>query len=124
MKYIRIYASSDGESHLEEKEMEFSLAEFAPPAPPLYATEYLKVKNLAYIRCPPGWFGDWHPAPERQAMLMLSGKYQVTVSDGETRVLNPGSISVLEDTEGKGHQTRIIGDEEGIVAVVQFESDF
>ncbi len=121
MQYARIYASSDGESHFGDSELEFAPDDFAPPAPPLDTTEFVKAKNFGYIRCPPGWFGDWHPSPERQVMLVLTGTWELSVSDGETRILTPGSITILDDTEGKGHQTRIVGENDGIVAVVQLE---
>ena len=35
MKYTRVYADSNGESHFEDVEVEFSSVDFAPPAPPL-----------------------------------------------------------------------------------------
>jgi len=35
MKYTRVYADENGESHFEDVEVEFSPVDFAPPAPPL-----------------------------------------------------------------------------------------
>ena len=29
--------------------------------------------------------------------------------DGEKRIFEPGSVLLVEDTEGKGHQTKVIG---------------
>jgi len=120
MKYTRVYSTSDGESHFEDLELAFSPADFAPPAPPIDTTEFSKAGQFGYLRFRPGWFGDWHPA-KRQVMLILSGKFEVAASDGESRIFNPGEIAILEDTEGKGHRTRIAGDDDGIVAVVQLE---
>ncbi|MCP4547100.1 MAG: cupin domain-containing protein, partial [bacterium] len=70
---------------------------------------------------PPGWEGDWHPAPKRQWMLYLAGEVEAEASDGETRRIGPGSITLLEDTWGKGHRSRVIGDTEVLLAVVQLE---
>ena len=60
---------------------------------------------------PAGWFGDWHPTPHRQLYVNLSGRLEVSVSDGETRVFEPGDIALVEDVLEPGHTTRAIGDE-------------
>jgi len=31
----------------------------------------------------------------------------------------PGSVMLVEDTSGKGHTTRVVGNDYGLVAVVQ-----
>ncbi len=43
---------------------------------------------------------------------------EVTASDGEKRRFGPGSIVLLDDTTGKGHQTRAVGTIDHIAAVV------
>jgi hypothetical protein len=35
---------------------------------------------------------------------------EVTASDGETRRIGQGELLLLEDTTGKGHSTRALGD--------------
>lgn len=50
-------------------------------------------------------------------MLILRGGATVTVSDGEARRLGAGEILLLEDTDGRGHSTRFVGDT--LVAVVR-----
>ena len=54
-------------------------------------------------------------------MLYLAGEVEAEVSDGETRRIGPGSITLLEDTWGKGHRSRVVGDDEVLLAVVQLE---
>jgi hypothetical protein len=34
---------------------------------------------------------------------------EITTSDGETRLFGPGSMWLLDDTTGKGHNTRVLG---------------
>jgi quercetin dioxygenase-like cupin family protein len=63
-----------------------------------------------YFYAPTGWFGDWHPAPRRQLFVALAGELEVTVSDGEARRIRAGDVVLTEDTTGKGHTTRVIGD--------------
>jgi hypothetical protein len=68
---------------------------------------------------PSGWFGDWHPSPERQFFFQLAGEIETEVSDGEVRRFGPGSIHLLDDVEGKGHITRSVGDTDVFGAFVQ-----
>jgi hypothetical protein len=56
-----------------------------------------------------GWHGDVpHPTPRRQVFCNLTGEYEVTTSDGETRRFPGGSLLLLEDTSGQGHSTRVV----------------
>ncbi len=121
MKYTRLYADNDGESHFEDVEVEFALAEFAPPAPPLELSSFTDAKRYGFLGALPGWFGDWHPAPKKQVLFYLSGEIEAQVSDGEVRRFGPGSVTLVEDTTGKGHTSRVIGEEQVLLAVVQLE---
>jgi quercetin dioxygenase-like cupin family protein len=76
------------------------------------------VEGFAIISSPSGWFGDWHPAPRKQYMFCLSGELEVEVSDGEIRRFNPGSVILLEDTSGKGHVSRVVGEGRGYMAAM------
>ena len=52
-------------------------------------------------------------------MYILSFLPEIPASDGEVRRLGAGSILLMEDTTGKGHAVRIIGDEDALAAIVQ-----
>src|SRR5437763_10711912 len=52
----------------------------------------------------------WHNAPRRQLLLTLSGETEYQTSDGARRTLGPGSVLLVEDTTGRGHQTRCTAD--------------
>ena len=121
MNIYHIYANSDGESHFEELNLPMSSTDFAPPAPPLDLSEFWEAKRVSILRASPGWYGDWQPAPKRQLMLHLAGEVEGETSDGHVRVIEPGSIVLLEDTTGKGHRSRVIGSEDAIICVVQLE---
>lgn len=54
---------------------------------------------------PPDYFYDWHNAPRRQFVLMLTGEVEISVATGETRRFSPGQVLFLEDTKGTGHKT-------------------
>jgi hypothetical protein len=121
MRVYRLYADEEGESHLEELDLPMTSMEFAPPAPPLDVSEFKDAKRVGLIRGPAGWFGDWHPAPKRQIMFHLTGQLEAETSDGERRIIAPGTMVLVEDTAGKGHRSRVIGTEDVYIGVVQLE---
>jgi hypothetical protein len=45
----------------------------------------------------------------------------VQTSNGEVRRFGPGDVVLLEDTTGKGHRSRVVGDRDVLGAVVQLE---
>ena len=119
MKYIKIYADEHGESHFMDHDIVFDTVEFAPPAPPMNVSEFHDAERYAFTVFPSGWYGDWHPTPTRQIFFFFRGALEVTVSDGEVRNIGPGDIVLVEDTTGKGHETRVVSDEDVHSAVVQ-----
>jgi hypothetical protein len=121
LKYTRVYADAEGESHFEDVEVGMNEVVFAPPAPPLKLSEFIESSKFSFLSAEPGWFGDWHPAPKRQFVLYLQGEIEAEVSDGEIRRFGPGSATLAEDTTGKGHRSRVIGDQEVLLAVVQLD---
>lgn len=118
LKYTRLFADSTGASHFADEEMEFTLVEFAPPAPAISLTQAFNAKTVAVMSSPPGWYGDWHPVPQRQFIFILIGQLEVKVSDGEGRTFGPGAVVLVEDTFGKGHISRVVGKERGYCVVV------
>ncbi len=118
-RYLLIYSDEAGESHFRDVEVPLSGDAFAPPAPPLFTSERVEAERTLFFHAPVGWFGDWHPTPARQYFIALSGDLEVHVSDGEVRHVRGGDVVLLEDLTGRGHTTRVIGDEPACAAVVQ-----
>jgi hypothetical protein len=118
MEYVRLYADSTGASHFADERLTFTLADFAPPAPPVSVSDAIQSEGVAFISSPAGWVGDWHPAPRRQYLIFLTGQLEVEVSDGEIRTFGPGAVVLVEDTWGKGHVSRVIGEARGYAIVV------
>jgi quercetin dioxygenase-like cupin family protein len=54
---------------------------------------------------------DWHPDPEPQYVITLSGTLEFTTPGGETFVLRPGDVLLAEDNVGTGHKWRLIDDQ-------------
>ena len=120
-KYTRVYTDEIGETHFEDVEIDLVSVDFAPPAPALDLSVFTEAKKFGFVNAPPSWYGDWHPTPKRQMFVYISGKIEARVSDGEVRVFGPGSVTLLEDTTGKGHTSRVVGDEEVLCVVIQLE---
>lgn len=123
LKYVRIYSDSLGESHFEDLTVNLNEIDFAPPAPPIFTSDLNPSAQYGFIGVLPGWKSEWHPTPKRQFVFYLSGTIEAEVSDGEVRQFGPGSITLVEDTYGKGHKSRAIGNEKVICVIVQLEGD-
>jgi hypothetical protein len=117
--YVRLYADEEGESHFDEVEVDLRPTDFAPPAPPLHIAALFPAARCGLVCAPPDWDGQIpHPSPRRQLFCNLRGEYEITASDGTTRRFPAGSLLLLEDTTGKGHATRITGDQDSLVVSV------
>jgi hypothetical protein len=121
-EYTRIYTDEDGVSHFGVTEVTFTLVEYAPPALPISVSKGMIVENAVFISSPPGWHGDWHPVPRRQIVVCLAGKLEVQVSDGTVRTFGPGSVVLVEDTEGEGHISRVVGTERLFMVALPMEA--
>ena len=78
----------------------------------------LDTTNIRFGSREPGVLQDWHPAPQRQFVIILSGQLQIGFEDGSTRVFGPGDARLVEDTTGKGHTTIALGSEPCITATI------
>ncbi len=121
MRVQRVYHDEQGESHVEIIDWEMTSEIAAAGSPSIDISQTFASSKVNVMRAPGGWQGDWHPAPNRQLMCYLSGQAERETSDGVTMTMRSGTIVLLEDTEGKGHRSRVLGDEEVIIAVVQLE---
>lgn len=123
MKYTRIYADVNGESHFEDLEVQFQEVDFAPPTPPLNLSPFSPATRYGFVVFPADrysdWHDTWHTTPQRQIFFVLSGVGELEVSDGEVRRFEPGSVVLLEDTTGKGHRNKAGSSDDVLTAVVQ-----
>ena len=120
MEYVRLYTDANGETHFGTGEIDLVTTNFAPPAAPFYVSSPVGVAQVVFVSLPLDWFGDWHPAPRKQWWVQFTGQLEVEVSDGAIRRFGPGDLAILEDVNGKGHLTRVIGGSEVRGAFVQF----
>jgi len=119
MQIVRLHSDEDGESHFQDTEIELDLTDYAPPAPPLNVSPSMPANGFAFMEAPAGWSSDWHPSSARNLFFVLSGEWQVTASDGESRRLGVGSVLLVEDTTGKGHSSCVVSETDSLAAMVQ-----
>jgi quercetin dioxygenase-like cupin family protein len=99
MKIVRIYTGADNQTHFQDLD------------PDAFATLAAKVGEgpIRVNQGPATSFSDFHTAPRRQYVVIMSGAMEIEISDGTTRHLVPGDVLVAEDLTGKGHITRGVG---------------
>ncbi len=122
-KYTRLFSDDAGESHFEDVEIEFASTDYAPPAPPLDLSNVTDAKQIGFMRAPAAWSSDWHPSAARNFFVVLSGEWEVTASDGETRSFGSGSALLVEDTHGKGHTSRVVGEVDSLAVMVELATE-
>jgi hypothetical protein len=121
MRYQKLYTGDDGESHFADVEIDLALTEYAPPAPPLSLSSFTPATQFGFMSAPAGWSSDWHAASARSVFFVLSGEWEVTASDGESRRFPPGTVLLVEDTRGKGHTSRVVSETDSLAAMVELD---
>ena len=121
MQYTRLYSDDHGESHFEDIESDLKLVNYTQPAPPLYLSSFTPATQFGFMNAPAGWASEWHPTPARNIFFVLTGEWEVVASDGESRRFGPGSVLLVEDTNGKGHSSRVVSEFDSLAAMVQLE---
>lgn len=120
IEYLRVFSDSEGYSHFETLKIELEPNNYAPPAIPLNTSTPKSSSKIVFLELPVGWFGEWHPTPVRQWMIIMTGKCEIEAGDGERKLRKAGDVVMLDDLTGKGHQTRVIGDMAVRIAAVHF----
>ena len=108
MGTFRLYTGSDGQSHFETIDLAKT---------PDWTTG-LATSRISFRADPVGHFIDWHPAPRRQFVIILSGQLEIGLGDGTKQVFGAGDARLVEDTTGKGHTTRVHGAQPCVTATV------
>ena len=120
IEYLIIFADEEGCSHFETKTIDLEAKDYAPPAPSLNTSIMASADNSVFLELPIGWYGDWHPTPVRQWLVLMSGMCEFEAGDGEKVTRKAGDVVMLDDLIGKGHQTKVLGDESVRIAAIHF----
>jgi quercetin dioxygenase-like cupin family protein len=107
IKATRMFTGPDGLARFEDFNMKVD--------PKTNRTEVVSgAGGVQFSKGMPGSFTDWHPEGQRQYVIAMRGQLELTASGGEKRVFGPGDILLAEDTTGKGHQSRTVGNTERV----------
>jgi quercetin dioxygenase-like cupin family protein len=111
MKVSRLYSGPDGQTHIEWMTLETH---------PQLATPQ-GAKTIVFRSTEAGHFMDWHPAPRRQYVITVSGEVEIGLGDGSVHRFGPGHVTLAEDLTGKGHTTRVVGDQPRVTATIPID---
>ncbi len=98
MGIYRMYTGADGETHIEELPLDSH--------PELEKLQ--KLKGIRIQRNPAGRFMDYHTAPDRRWLVIISGRMEIGLGNGSIHRFGPGDIRLIEDVTGHGHTTRYV----------------
>jgi hypothetical protein len=118
VKIHRFFTGPDGLTHAEEIEVKFDMGDGGGQG--LY--KFLSNSGAVLRRAPPGRVNDYHTASRRQYIITLSGHAELVLSGGQTLKVGPGDIELAEDTTGKGHITRTVGNEDRISIAIPVDT--
>jgi hypothetical protein len=119
VSYLRVYTDADNRTRFEDLDYATVPMDFAPPAPPVFATAPQEAAGVVFLSVPQGWTDPAHPSPARQLALFLSGE-AIGTAGAEERRIGPGTVVLLEDTTGPGHGLTALTDV--VIAVVRLGS--
>ena len=111
MKFPRIHADEQGETHFDIRELPGTEVPFGPPPNPTgLKADFGAVESMFAFSVPAGTDVPAHNAPQPYICIVLSGEGEVLTSNGDKRALGPGDVLFCDDLTGKGHVTRAITD--------------
>jgi hypothetical protein len=120
--YLKIFSDEEGCSHFETNHINLETKDYAPPAPALNTSALEAADNSVFLELPIGWYGDWHPTPVRQWLILMTGMCEFEAGDGDRVTCKAGDVVLLDDTTGKGHQTKVLGNEAVRIAAIHCSS--
>jgi hypothetical protein len=103
MHIHNLYADDNGETHFRDIQIE---PESVGPGGKVSAR--FPATGIIFRTTEGSYSYDWHPAPRKQYIINLDAAVKITASDGESRVIGPGEILLVEDTHGKGHVSQAV----------------
>ena len=105
MRIHNLYTDANGESHFRDIEIEWAEERRGSKL-----SKRLPANGIIFRQTKADNDLDFHNAPRRQYIVNLQGSVKITASDGESRIIGPGEVFLVEDTTGKGHQSHTLGE--------------
>ena len=102
MKCLRIFATSDGESHFGDADIPTTTIPLFPNEAPFQLSGRYSASEIRFVRVPAGVReAGWHVPPGRVLAVWLDGIVEFETSDGQVRQVPAGNAVLVEDTHGK-----------------------
>ncbi|MEM9013367.1 MAG: hypothetical protein AAGE18_19270 [Pseudomonadota bacterium] len=118
MQLTRTIATADGGSTFEEVELALPHArvhdEKSDPMP---------ARHVSFRWTPGDMDFDFHPAPRRRLVIVMTGALEITTTDGAVRIFRPGDLLEVTDTTGRGHRSRALSAEGFRSAFIALDDD-
>lgn len=107
LRYVRVRTTGDSTSEFVDETIAGQVHHIVDGVPPLNVVGPFEVADMTFV-IDSGDARDWlpHVAPQRHWIIILSGRVEVTVSNGDRREFGPGDIVLDEDVSGRGHLTK------------------
>ncbi len=118
MKYTRLYADSDGETHFEDLDEEFQQSQMASNVPSVGLTTPIPATDIFFLRANPDYSDDYRVIPRRFMVKIVSGEMNTAASDGEVRQFGPGDVFLCEDVTGNGHMNQVVSKSDCVMMMV------
>lgn len=114
---VHVFRRPDGKSDIVERRLRIS-PDRSPPV-----TDSITHGTGAFFRIIPADPKPvFHNASRRQFTITLRGLLYLETTSGAHRIVKPGEIVFVEDTEGDGHLTRV--DEPGVAVFFPVAPEF
>jgi hypothetical protein len=110
-----VVTGDDGKTRFEEQELELHPVEDMTPGG-VFEAASLGASDVALVHFAAGYDVGFHLTPAPTWMFVMKGRLALGVSDDVWAELEPGDIVRMTDSEGEGHRSRVLGDEEVLMA--------
>lgn len=123
MKFLKVYNTSNGQTRFGEVEVELRAGIDDKVSGTSRISPSETCKRFYFHELRPGYASGNDFASRRQVCVLLSGRLELRLIDGEKRMVGPGDLVRLHDTayECPGRSMRVIGDEPARLLVLQLE---
>jgi quercetin dioxygenase-like cupin family protein len=74
----------------------------------LSVSEAIPATSVRFVEIDDARTSNWHNAPERQFVVVLTGVIENETTDGSVRRFGPGDVTLAADVDGKGHRARVV----------------
>jgi hypothetical protein len=97
LRYAVVFSDSGDVTHFRDEELPWQVSQSTDPRHSNLVTPFLDAEKIGFLRMPVGLSTDWHPAPGKRFVMVLSGVSEIEVGDGERRKFGPGSVLLVTD---------------------------